>query len=327
MADLFARVKRRCKTTADNWKNDQHFSGELAVLRFADDIGSRLGLRSLSTRAHKCKDEFILNYLKNLLTPVIEKYKDDTYQGEESKDSAPIWVCWWNGEERAPAMVRQCIKSIHKNAGCHPVNLITEASVSEYLDIDKHIYEKFKAGHIGAAHFADYLRVCLLERYGGIWLDATMFCSKAVPNEYFEYPFFTCKSELRKGYYLSDFQWVTFCLAGWKHNVFYRFIKEAFEYYWRAQDTAIDYLFFDDIIYIAKETIPSIRTLMENVPLNNLHRDDLQAAMNAALPAEMFWNVVKEDTVLYKLSWRETYPQKTQDGTPTVFDYFLKMVF
>lgn len=325
MADLYARIKRRCKTTADNWKNDQQFSGKLAVLRFADDIGGRLGLRNLSARAHKQKDEFILDYLKNLLAPVIEKYKDDTYQGEETKDSAPIWVCWWSGEKSAPALVKQCIKSIRTNAGCHPVNLITEANVSEYLNADKCIYEKFKDGHIGAAHFADYLRVCLLEQYGGMWLDATMFCSQMIPEIYFGRPFFTCRSQVKKGYYISDFQWVTFCLAGWKHNVFYRFIKDAFEYYWSAKDTAIDYLFFDDIIYIAKESIPSIQVLMENVPLNNLHRDDLQAAMNAALPAGKFWDVVKEDTALYKLSWRESYSEKTPDGEPTVYDYFLKM--
>lgn len=325
MADLYARIRGRWKATADNWRNDQQFSGKLAVLRFADDIGGRLGLHSLSTRAHKQKDEFILDYLKDLLAPVIEKYKGDTYQGEEPGSSAPIWACWWSGEESAPALVKQCIKSIRKNAGCHPVNLITEARVNEYLDVNKQIYEKFKNGNIGAAHFADYLRVCLLERYGGLWLDATMFCAQAIPEEYFDFPFFTCRSEVKKGCYLSDFQWVTFCLGGWRHNVFYRFMKSAFECYWSNENTAIDYLFFDDIIYIAKETIPSIRTLMENVPLNNLRRDDLQAAMNAALPAEMFWNVVKEDTVLYKLSWRESYSERTLSGERTVYDYFLRM--
>ena len=325
MADLVARVKRRCRATADNWKNDRHFSGKLAVLRFADDIGNRLGLHSLATRAHKQKDEFILDYLQNLIAPVIERYKDDTYQGEEPKSAAPIWVCWWSGEKSAPELVKQCIKSIRKNAGCHPVNLVTETNVGEYLNVNQCIYEKFKAGHIGAAHFSDYLRVSLLEQYGGIWLDATMFCSQAIPEEFFNLPFFTCKSEVKKGYYISDFQWVTFCLAGWKHNVFYRFMKDAFEYYWCTKDTAIDYLFFDAIIYIAKKTIPSIRILMENVPLNNLHRDDLQAAMNAALPAEEFWNIVKEDTVFYKLSWRESYSKKAQNGVPTVYDYFLKM--
>ncbi len=325
MADLYTRIRKRCKATASNWKNDCRFSGRLAVLRFVDDIGRRLGLRAISARAHKQKDEFILDYLKNLLDPVTEKYKDDTFMGEKAESSAPIWVCWWSGEDSAPDLVKQCIKSIRRNAGCHPVNLITEANYAEYLDIDSRIYEMFEAGYIGTAHFADYLRVCLVEQYGGIWLDATMFCSEELPQEYFELPFFTCKSEVKKGYYLSDFQWVTFCLAGRRHNVFYRFMKDAFECYWNKANSAIDYLFFDNIIYIAKESIPSIRVLMDAVPLNNLRRDDLQVAMNAALPAEEFFNIVKDDTVLYKLSWRESYSRSTPDGDATVYDYFLKM--
>lgn len=77
------------------------------------------------------------------------------------------------------------------------------------------------------------------------------------------------------------------------------------------------------MIYIAKEAIPAIDIAMKAVPQNNLRRDDLQAAMNAALPAEEFWNVVQKDTVLYKLSWRETYAEKQLNGEKSVYRYFL----
>lgn len=325
MADLYARVKKRCKATADNWKNDRQFSSKLAMLRFADDIGGRLGLCGLSARAHKQKDEFILAHLKNLLAPIIERYKNDTYQGEEPKDPAPIWVCWWSGEESAPALVRQCIKSIRKNAGCHPVNLIDEKNYAEYLSIPEYILQKVKSGRMCIANFSDYLRVSLLSTYGGIWLDATIFCSRTIPEQYFEMPLFTCKSEPVECRYLSKFRWTSFCIGGNKGHVFYRFFKAALETYWQHEQSSIDYLLVDYIIETAYRNIPVVNDDMDAVPLNNLRRDNLQAAMNAALPAEMFWNVVKEDTVLYKLSWRENYSEKTLDGEPTVYDYFLKM--
>ena len=101
-------------------------------------------------------------------------------------------------------------------------------------------------------------------------------------------------------------------------------MKNAFEIYWREENTAIDYLFFDDLIYIAKENIPSIRKSLETVPINNIHRDDLQAAMNDALPAKEFWNVIRDDTSLYKLSWRETYSKMSSDGKQSVYGYFLE---
>ena len=325
MADLVARVKRRCRATADNWKNDRHFSGKLAVLRFADDIGNRLGLHSLATRAHKQKDEFILDYLQNLIAPVIERYKDDTYQGEEPESAAPIWVCWWSGEKSAPELVKQCIKSIRKNAGCHPVILIDEKNYAEYLSIPEYILQKVESGIMCIANFSDYLRASLLSAYGGIWLDATIFCSRTIPERYFETPLFTCKSEPIDCRYLSKFRWTSFCIGGRKGHVFYRFFKAALEAYWHYEQSSIDYLLVDYIIETAYRNSPVVSDDMNAIPLNNLQRDDLQAAMNAALPAEEFWNIVKEDTVFYKLSWRESYSKKAQNGVPTVYDYFLKM--
>ena len=125
--------------------------------------------------------------------------------------------------------------------------------------------------------------------------------------------------------YVSKYQWVTFCLGAWKNNQFYKFVKEAFEVYWLENDAAIDYLFFDYIILLAKQNCPYIKQLMDNVPNNELHRDDLQAAMNLKLSAEHFYDVIQEDTGLYKLSWREKYSEKTEDGAMSIYAFFLSM--
>lgn len=327
MANLYARIQKRCKSLAENWKNDSLFSKKLAVLRFTDDVSGRLGLGHLSAYAHEKKERFILQFLQDELAMIIDRYRNDTYTGEKTEPDAPIWICWWSGEDTAPDLVKQCIRSIRKNAGSHPVNLVDAHNYKNYLDIPEVILGKLHAGKMKTAHFADYLRVCLIEKYGGLWLDSTIFSSKTIPEEYFDRDFFTCKSPVKKGYYLSDFQWTTFCLGGHKHHVFYRFMKESFECYWSKENAAIDYLFFDDLIYIAKETIPAIEAAIDGVPINNLRRDDLQAAMNAACPGKDFWNVVQEDTVLYKLSWREAYLRSTLCGEQTVFDYMLKMKF
>ena len=324
MNNLRLRLKKRYEMTKKNWETDCEFSKQLAWLRLVDDIGSRVGVHRLSNWAHSKKENWILNYLKIILEPLIQKYKNFDNEGIPV-ENAPIWVCWWNGEDKAPQLVQQCIKSIRKNAGEHPVHIISENNYFDYLDIPQIFINKMKSEKMCLAHFSDYLRVCLLERYGGLWLDATIFCARSIPEEYFTLPFFTCKSEGKKGYYLSDFQWTTFCLGGWKHQIFYQFMKEAFEYYWGIEDVAIDYLFFDDMIYIAKENIISIRKELDSVPINNICRDDLQAAMNAVLSSKEFWNVVKEDTVFYKLSWRETYSEKTFDGKQSIYGHFLEM--
>ena len=91
------------------------------------------------------------------------------------------------------------------------------------------------------------------------------------------------------------------------------------------EEVAIDYLLLDYIIKIPIQNLPLVRQAMEKIPYNNVHRDDLQAAMNEALPANEFWNVIRKDTNLYKLSWRETYLTETDDKQETVYGYFLKM--
>ena len=322
MSYLKKRLKKRYDLTLNLWKSDCHFSKKFAMIRVLDDFSHRLGTVGFSKRMHQKKDKYILDYLKNRLIPVIDKYKDIDDVGE-CPDNTPIWVCWWTGKDSAPPIVKQCMKSIYHNAGNHEVHFISEDTYRDYIDIPDYIMERMNKGQMGLAHFADYIRVSLLQKYGGLWLDATIFCSGEIPEEYFSLPFFTLKSSYRESRYISNYQWVTFCLGGWKENVFYSFLKEAFECYWKHENVAIDYLFFDYMICLAKESIPAIGKYMDSVPENTPHRDDLQRAMNEALPAEVFWNVIKDDTTLYKLSWREKYSEKTSDGSKSVYGYFI----
>ena len=318
------RIRKRIKMMTGLWKSDREFSYKYAVLRVIDTVCGRIGIKGISNWAFKKKEVFRLNYLRNLLSSVIAEYKDKDFIGTK-EDKAPIWTCWWTGAETAPIIVKKCLQSIEKNAGDHPVVLITEENYSKYIDIPEYILQKQAENKIGLAHFADYLRVSLLNRYGGVWLDATIFCPYPIPDLFFSNPFFTCRSPYTKSRYLSHFEWVTFCLGGWKNNCVYGFLQKAFELYWDKCDYAIDYLLFDDLIYLAKENIPSINRMISDVPLNTPRRDNLQAAMNAALPAEEFWNIVQPDTEIYKLSWRESYDKKTKDGKMSVYGYFLNL--
>lgn len=321
MSSLWIRLKKRLDMTVKNWESDCRFSKKYAVLRVMDDFSGRMGVKKISNWAHKKKEQWTLDYLYKLLMPVIEKYKTMEDSGIKM-ENAPVWVCWWTGVDTAPKLVQQCIRSIQKNAGDHPVNIVTRDSYSKYLKVPAFMLDRLNKKEIGQAHFSDYLRVSLLEQYGGLWLDATMFCAAEIPEKYFELPVFTCKSPYIESRYLSDYQWVTFCLGGWSGNIFYRFLKDAFELYWKKEDTAIDYLFFDCLIYLAKQYIPSVQDYLSQIPVNNLHRDDLQAAMNQALPAAEFWSVIQKDTVFYKLSWREEYSRKAVDNSESVFSYF-----
>lgn len=323
MASLYGRIKKRIFSTADAFRKDRAFSSKLALYRMIDDLSWRLHAKKISGVFHEKKDRWILAYLERSLRHILDEYKSDDGIGEYRPD-APIWICWWTGEDAAPELVKQCIRSIKARAGSHPVNVITRETYSQYLQIPQYMLEKADSGEMGLAHLADYIRVALLAQQGGLWLDATIFCAAPVPEEYFELPLFTCKSEPQPSRYLSQMQWTTFVLGGWKGNVFFRFLQSAFEAYWKQENAAIDYLFFDYVIELARREISTVRQLLEAVPINNLRRDDLQAAMNRAADPCEWEQIVQPDTVLYKLSWRESYSAVTPDGKESIYGYFLR---
>ena len=50
-------------------------------------------------------------------------------QDENYKDC--IWICWWQGLENAPEIVKRCVASIQKHAGNHKIIMITDENYKE----------------------------------------------------------------------------------------------------------------------------------------------------------------------------------------------------
>ncbi|MBE6648855.1 MAG: hypothetical protein E7614_04965 [Ruminococcaceae bacterium] len=323
MSIFFKKIKRIIKNLSKSFKADCNFSFYFSVLNFLGEFFRIIKIKSLSLKLSNISNNWISDYLKKNLNSIIEKHSAN-YTIGEFQINAPIWICWWDGEANAPSLVRQCIKSTRKNAGNHPVYFIDKDSYSDFLEIPEYILNKVKNKIIGLANFSDYLRFSLLAKYGGVWLDSTVFTASAIPESYFELPLFTCKSKTIECGYVSKMRWTSFVIGGWKDNALFNFFKEAWEFYWINHNVAIDYLLVDHLINIFYTENTNVRELMDNIPINNIHRDDLQAAMNANISKNKFHKILNNDTILYKLSWRETYSSKTPDGEQSIYDFFIK---
>lgn len=129
------------------------------------------------SRVHKQ----IISYLKGAISKTIE-YEFEEDSSIAQPNNAPIWVCWWQGVETASVLVQQCCRSIQKNANGHPVYIITEDNFEKYLDVPQYILDKVKSRKMCIANFSDYLRFSLLNKYGGIWIDATVFLPHQIPD-------------------------------------------------------------------------------------------------------------------------------------------------
>lgn len=113
----------------------------------------------------------ILKFLSSNLT-TIQKMASVKYEkNEEVAKNIPVFLFWAQGFENAPDIVKSNIKKIKDQEVKLNVHLLNMSNIGYYIDIPesvKKLYPRFMA------HFSDYLRVALLEKYGGVWLDATV---------------------------------------------------------------------------------------------------------------------------------------------------------
>lgn len=319
------RIIRHSKSLYQDYKRDLTFSSELAYSRFIASVADILHLHKVSrkywSKKHQAVEKILMEQLGDLLSEPIDAGGEGGYT-----KNAPIWVCWWQGLDSAPELVKLCVNSVQRNANGHPVNLITKETVSQYIEIPAFILDKAESGKIGLANLADYIRVSLIAQYGGIWIDATVFVSKPIPEWVFECEFYSCKDSRQsehQGVTVTSGKWVTYAIGGWRQNALFCFLKRAFESFWKNNIFNIDYFFIDYLIHMSFAKSNHFQELYETLPANNELRYALRDAMLRDEPAENLDQYLQTDTFFHKLSYKSPYGLTTADGKKSIFAEFL----
>jgi hypothetical protein len=110
--------------------------------------------------------------------PPVEPFDSGSEEGARNY----IWVCWLQGYDAAPVLVQNCIGSVrqHKPEG-YEVVVITSQNYQQFVVLPEHIVQKWHKGLITNTHFSDLLRIFLLARHGGYWIDATCLLTSPIP--------------------------------------------------------------------------------------------------------------------------------------------------
>lgn len=154
------------------------------------------------------------------------------------QDRERIFTIWFQGEETAPELVKACWRSIRAN--CTQELVILDAkSVFDWIELPEYVMEKWRAGKIRPAHFADICRVELLYRYGGLWLDATDYVFAPMPQWLMDEDFFVFMSGDRQR---GAYSYIQNCfIRGRKGNYLLKVWRAAILEYWKHEDSTIDY--------------------------------------------------------------------------------------
>ena len=141
----------------------------LEILRLSTQLKAR---KKLEKKYRKCLEQF-----------------DEAYNHELAHQfSNKVWVCWFQGMEHEPELVRKCFESLKQNLTDREIVLITEKNLKEYVDFPDYILRKWEKGEITHTHMTDLLRLELLIRHGGMWIDATVLCTEKeekIPSYFF----------------------------------------------------------------------------------------------------------------------------------------------
>ena len=147
-------------------------------------------------------------------------------------DSDQVFTLWLQGEDAAPELVKACFRSMRRHFS-QELLVLDEKTLYDYVDLPSVIIDKYRAGKIKTAHFADICRVDLLYRHGGYWIDSTCYATAPIPDWIAAEDFFmyltekeygsvysfcqNCFIRARKGDYLLA-AWREMILDFWTHQ-------------------------------------------------------------------------------------------------------------
>ena len=120
----------------------------------------------------------VVPQLRTQYAPLLQQLIAD-YSGKKliHQHSHIVWVCWFQGLENAPEIVKICQTSLRQYLGDREIIVLTDENMSQYVTFPEHIQKKYQKGLIPMAHYSDLLRLEVLTRYGGTWIDATVLCT------------------------------------------------------------------------------------------------------------------------------------------------------
>ena len=246
-----------------------------------------------------------------------KKYKwkleefDKAYTEKEHKSSDTIWICWFQGMDNAPDLVKKCYQSVIKNNPDKKVIVITEKNISDYVTFPEYIVTKWKQGVITHTHMTDLLRLELLITYGGLWLDATVLCTGIAPEYFFDSDlfFFQTLKPGRDGHASYISSWL---MEAKTNNKILMATKELCYEYWKTNNTMWDYFLLHDFMSIVLEKYEE--DWKKIIPRDNATPHILLLRLFDQYDEKM-WATIKRQTQFHKLTYKFSEEKQKEQGT------------
>ena len=281
-----------------------------AVGEFALLGGSRTALEILRLSAQlKVKQRLERQY-----RGILEAFDRDYDSSLRHESSNKVWLCWLQGLDKAPVLVQKCCESVRTHLTDREIIVITAKNMGQYVRLPDFILEKWKAGEITNTHLTDLLRLELLIRYGGLWLDATVFCSEGrekIPDYFFDSELFFFQS-LKPGRDGKAFYPSSWLICAKSNNKPLMATRELCYAYWKTHRRLDEYYLLHAFLSLVLDYYP--QEWRQVIPRDNAAPHLLLLRLFESYD-ERLWQAIKAQSPFHKLSYKLEEALTEREGT------------
>ena len=189
-----------------------------------------------------------------------------------------IYWCWFQGLSNAPKLYQATFNSVKNNCNNHNIIIINETNLNQYVKFPNYILEKYKRKLFSSTHFSDLLRLELLIKYGGTWVDASVLITKC-DDIYFN----------RDLFFFNLSSWF---LTSEKKSPILKTTRDLLYEYWRKENYLCYYFLFHEFLMLAYKRYQNDYLSMPN--LSNGPEHLLHTYLVKQYNDTIFSNIIKK---------------------------------
>ena len=259
---------------------------------------------------------FFLIFILLLIITYISK----TFNKEYFTNTNPkLFIYWEQGWDNAPYICKMCLKSWEKyNKNDWNIIKLDAHNTTEYITMEDIIPNYWNIKTI--AFRADLLRLNLLNKYNGVWVDATTFCTKPLNSWIYQYKDFFAFYKPSKIKQMSN--WFLFSN---KQNYIMKTLTHNLNQYWTNRNSNNNYFIFHDIFNRLYDTDAKFKNQWDKVhhiSANIPHKLKYKDKHLEYIPNDKKQHIVTIQSPMYKLDHTQKSSDLMLNSKENVF-YFL----
>ena len=208
-------------------------------------------------------EPMLVKEYRPVMKEIVERVRNEA-SALEHKRNKIIWFCWLQGIENAPEVVKACYNSlVHGEwfrVNGYEVKVIDVKNWHDYITLPDYIIRRREKKQIPLAHFSDLLRLELLIKYGGTWIDSTVLCT-GINDANVNHNANLLDADLFMFQYTQpgSSEWGgigNWFISACSNNEVLMVLRDMLYAYWREHDCVLNYYLFHLFFGMLREVFP-----------------------------------------------------------------------